>query len=987
MEQTDFGQIEIYNTLFENIDEKTIKYSPIECIEKKLSYCCIYNDRELPIMVGSRGDADKNPLKIKGYFIIDGICKSVNNIKMREKISFSKDRSYLKDGSRIDIKNMFQYTISNKNKSRKWRLPINWKDILKYTKYKNELESHLSLIFKLTKSDKVIKNEIDLITICYMFECWLGLREEPPQPWRLITAGELIYDIINKKEDVISCFRNNLWSVKYIKNVNIVSEDMKHYNLIGDIESIRRITIPTQRENTNMNNRMINKNDKYKICPVQTSDGSLCGTVMYLCNNAKITSKLYGHVKREDGDIHTFINSEYIGKTSYNFINKLKERGDSVFIIDMLCYIFNLYGRIIEGDLTSYTASLIPYKNNNPPIRSMFTCSMMKQAITNDNRLNINLINNTKTLICGDLGHTINIAIMPWYGFNIEDSIVINKSTSIKFRSRKCTIYRENNCKIISKYVKLNSIISKGQILYKTYNPKEVKTINIVYSEVEGIVEELIHRDNYFKLVIIKIRDLEVGDKMTSRHGQKGIVSLIEKDENMPYYFENGVRKYVDLIINPHAFPSRMTMGQIKEMGNNEHTVYINNIKVKNNIIVGKCLYMALRHQVDDKIQYRNSGNLDIITKQPVSGKKNIGGIRFGQMERDILIGLGAWDTLKELWSIDKITIYVCPKTGKINTNCCKEERSSHQYFKICLAYLRALGYDILLNNDKYSIIKFNCRELKKTSTLKFGDLDPLDLRLYRGKVVLPLCLRSNRLNNLYVKNPTKEKEIEKEIKRLLKSKDGAFHRLVEGHRIDKCLRSVIIPNPKLPIDTIEIPLGANIGTSYGILNRQPSLNVDSIKLVKLVQGRNKTIAFNPLLCKSFNADFDGDEMNVYGVNEIEDLKNKINLKPSKTQDYILGDLKEVTLNGLTANKKGLISMVEGKSKGQSFNLEHIYDKIGHISVNKINIGNIENNYLNGLTNDEWYLLCMTTRESAASIGVNTPITGHLESICNQMYI
>ena len=170
-------------------------------------------------------------------------------------------------------------------------------------------------------------------------------------------------------------------------------------------------------------------------------------------------------------------------------------------------------------------------------------------------------------------------------------------------------------------------------------------------------------------------------------------------------------------------------------------------------------------------------------------------------------------------------------------------------------------------------------------------------------------------------------------------------------------------------------------------MNRQPSLNVDSIKLVKLVQGRNKTIAFNPLLCKSFNADFDGDEMNVYGVNEIEDLKNKINLKPSKTQDYILGDLKEVTLNGLTANKKGLISMVEGKSKGQSFNLEHIYDKIGHISVNKINIGNIENNYLNGLTNDEWYLLCMTTRESAASIGVNTPITGHLESICNQMYI
>lgn len=987
MEQTDFGQIEIYNKLFEKIDINTIKYSPVECIEKKLSYCCIYNDRELPIMVGSEIDAHFNPLKIKGYFIIDGICKSVNNIKMREKISFSKDRAYLKDGSRIDIKNMFQYIITHNNKSRKWRLPINWRDILKYTKHKNELESHFSLIFKLTKSDKVIKNEIDLITICYMFECWLELRLEPPQPWRLVTAGELIYDIIKKKEDVISCFRNNLWSVKYIKNVNTVSEDMKHYNLIADIESIRRITIPTQRENTNMINRMVKEEDKYKICPIQTSDGSLCGTVNYLCKNARITNKIDKQIKKEEGDIHTFINSQYIGKTSISFINKLKERGDSVFILGIICYIFNLYGRIINGDLISYTASLIPYKNNNPPIRSMFTCSMMKQTITGDNRLNINLINNTKTLISGDLGHNIVVAIMPWYGFNIEDSIVINKSTSIKFRSRKCNIYRENNCKIINRYIKLNEYVSKGQILYKTYNPREIKTINIVYSEVDGIVDEIIHRDNYFKLVIIKIRDLEVGDKMSSRHGQKGVVSLIEKDENMPYYFENGIRKYIDLIINPHAFPSRMTMGQLKEMNNVEHDVYIKELKIDNKIIVGNCLYMALRHQVDDKIQYRNSGNLDIITKQPVSGKKNNGGIRFGQMERDILIGLGAWNTLKELWSIDKTIIYVCPITGKINTNCCKEERNSHQYFKICLAYLRALEYDILIQNEKYSIVKFDITDLPKTTTLKFGDLNPLDLRLYRNKIILPLCLRSTRLNNLYVKNITKEKEIEKETKRLLKSKDGAFHKLIEGHRIDRCLRSVIIPNPKLDIDTIEIPLGANIGTSYGILNRQPSLNVDSIKLVKLIQGKNKTIAFNPLLCKSFNADFDGDEMNVYGINNIEELKHKIYLNPIKTQDYILGDLDDITMKGLTANKEGIYYMVEKGSKGQQFNLDHIYNEIGNITVNKKNIANIKNNYINGLKENEWYLLCMATRESAASIGVNTPITGHLESICNQMYI
>lgn len=83
--------------MFNALDVSTIKTSPIECIEKNLSYCGIFNNRELPIMIGSKFDKHENPLDIRGYFIIDGICKSVNNIKMNEKISFSKDRAYLND--------------------------------------------------------------------------------------------------------------------------------------------------------------------------------------------------------------------------------------------------------------------------------------------------------------------------------------------------------------------------------------------------------------------------------------------------------------------------------------------------------------------------------------------------------------------------------------------------------------------------------------------------------------------------------------------------------------------------------------------------------------------------------------------------------------------------------------------------------------------------------------------------------------------------
>lgn len=977
MEYTDYGQIKIYETLFNDLDESTIRFTPIECIEMKLSYCGIYNNRELPIMIGSKFDKHENPLEIKGYFIIDGICKSVNNIKIYERLSFSKDRAYLIDGSKIEIKDMFNYTITKEGRSRKWSLPINWRNILDYSSNREKLENHLTLIY--TKSDKVIKQEIDLIILCYMFETWLGIRKELENPWRLLTPGELIYNILKSGKDVIKCFRVNMWDVLYIKNVNSVSEDMKHYNKIGDIESIRRITIPTQRENTNMSNRMVKLSEKHMICPVQTSDGALCGTVNYLCKGATITNNIE-KITLDEGEYHTFLNSKYIGKKNlYN---------DS-YKIGSIQYIFNNYGRVIKSNyMVSYTASLIKKRKYNPPIRSMFTCSMLKQAITGDKTYSKNLLNNTKNLIVGGLGHNLVVAIMPWYGYNMEDAIVVNTTTSKKFRSRKCTIHRENNCKIIGVYVKKNTVVRKGDLLYKTYRPENVKTIDLIYSEENGIVEDIVKSDNRLKIVISKERDLEVGDKMTTLHGQKGVVSLLLNDNEMPYFYKNDLKIYIDLIINPHAFPSRMTMGQIVEMGNKEEIIYVNDKPLKNKIIAANCFYMALRHQVDDKLQYRNSGNYDIINKQPVSGKKNNGGIRFGQMERDILIGLGAWNTIKELWSTDKTTIYVCPKTGKINTECCRISRDSHQYLKICLSYLRAIGYDILIKGDTYSIVEFDDSHLKTTNTLKFGDLDPLDLRKYRKRIVLPYCLRSLNLNRLYTKHIDDSKAIEKEIKKLLKSKKGVYHKLVEGHRIDNCIRSVIVPDPTLDINTVKIPLGANINTSYGILNRQPSLNVDSMKIVKLIHGKNKTISFNPLLCKSFNADFDGDEMNIYGIKNIESIKElqeKIPTTAHKTQDFILDN--NILENGLTANKEGVQLMIDHQSKGKQFNYNHMFEEIGNVILDGKVIAYINDSYSTSITDDNWYLLAMSARESAASIGVNTPVTGYIETICNQMYI
>lgn len=973
----DYGQIEIYNDYFRNVDKKTIKYTPMECIEYKLSYCAIYNDRELPIMIGSSLDISKeNPLNLKGYFIIDGICKSVNNIKIKEKIHFSKDRAYLSDDSIIQIKDMFNMTIKNNKNTLKWNLPLNWSDIIKYSDHKKELENHLKIIDSFNKkAEKPIKNEIDLISLCYMFECWLGLREEPRLYYRLVTPGELIHDIIKEKRSVIKCFRTNTWTVKNIRNVFCVSEDMKHYNKIGDLESIRRITIPSSRSNAPMKERRVEDNDKYKICPIQTSDGSLCGTITYLCKDAKITTKIDTIiVEKADNGLHTFFNNTYLGKV------KVKTKESDIYCIDKICYIFGNIGRIIKGNyLCSYTGELLDYKNYNPPIRSMFVCNMIKQAITGDSVYSGDILHNTKSLINGDLGHKLEIAIMPWKKFNIEDAIVISNKVSKLFRSKRTIIHRENDVKILNVYVNINQNITKGDLLYRTYDPMQVKTINFVYAEHDGKVKEIIREEKYLKLILIKERDLEVGDKMSSMHGQKGIVSLIEN--NMPYYYKNGEKVEIDLIINPHAFPSRMTLGQIKEMGEKEEYVYIEDTKLENKIIVGKCLYLALRHQVDDKVQFRNGGNIDIVTKQPVSGRKRSGGLRFGQMERDILIGLGAWNTIKEIWSIDRSKIKIDSKTGRINWIRYDKEMEIGQYFKICLSYMRSLGRDILIKNDKYSIVEFDNSYLPKTDTMKFGDLDVLDLKIYKGIVMLPLCLRSTYLNKLYVDR--KYSEAEKEVTKLLKSKNGAYHTLVEGHRVDRCIRSVIVPDPTLDIDTIKIPFGANIGCEYGLLNRQPSLNVDSIKLVKLKQGSNKTIAINPLLCQSFNADFDGDEMNIYGIRNkesIEEMKILAKVIENKTQDYIL-DKKD-----LTANKKGILEMIEKGSKGKMFNFEHMFKEIGKVTINKKEI-NIKGCYNNSINDEEWYEMCKVARENAASISINTPITGYLENICNEMYL
>ncbi len=431
------------------------------------------------------------------------------------------------------------------------------------------------------------------------------------------------------------------------------------------------------------------------------------------------------------------------------------------------------------------STALVPFGNYNQSTRLNAGSKNQKQSLgfyaANYHvrmDMDVNILDNPHQPLCKTVmhdivgyndhpsGQNIVVAVMSYRGYNMEDSVILNKS-SIQRGFGRSTYFRPcvseelrysgglvDQIGVPDKEVKgykserdyrfleedgiiyPESLVAEGDVVIGKTSPprflssmdefnlnsnlRRESSVSIAHGE-QGIVDFVLVTENEEgnKLVQVRLRDLripEVGDKFTSRHGQKGVVGMIVEHEDMPFS-ASGITP--DLIFSPHGIPSRMTIAHLIELVGGKvgalsgryidgttfeaesedalrkellsHGFRENGTEVMYNgltgekfharIYIGNMYYLKLRHMVANKLHSRARGPVQLLTRQPTEGRAKEGGLRLGEMEKDTFVAHGASLLLKERFDSDKTVLAVCEDCGLLAIH---DEYKNRSHCPVC---------------------------------------------------------------------------------------------------------------------------------------------------------------------------------------------------------------------------------------------------------------------------------------------------------------